>query len=120
MDKLSYLMYNIIKVKYGMLSDTPVNRRLLHDYLNRWYEKRRDNYSDIRRTDMIRSVPMAVEQFFVPNRYEIEAANVADSFEAREALFAISKPSPWDLFMKYILSDEMWYAYWRPAKAGQQ
>jgi hypothetical protein len=91
--KLGYLLTDVIKAKYIVLDDTKANRIILRDHLVQWYEHRVNKEKDIRRKDIIRNVPMAIEMFFIPNPAEILASQFQNSSSARRSYFQASNPN---------------------------
>jgi hypothetical protein len=104
---LAYHLYNILKCKYGMLENTKVNRMILHDHLISWFDRRTTNEKDIRRQDMIRHMPEAIELFFIPNEYEISANRIGCSEQAIYRYFEMSNPS-FKHKLVYYLDPNLW------------
>lgn len=117
--KITKLMYICLKTKFGTRNKrTDAMDQILHDFLQRKYEKRAEEFRDIRRLDFMNSSPIAIELFYIPNDIELKAIAVRDSFEAVERRFWATRPSNWERFLKAVLPNDLWYARQRPAQAG--
>lgn len=92
-DKLAYLLADIIRAKYISLDDTKANRIVVQDHLTQWYERRAEKHKDIRRRDMIKYVPLAVELFFIPSDSAVLAAQIRDCTAADDRYFRVGNHS---------------------------
>lgn len=114
------LYYSTLKAKYAQPKDTPAQRQIMHDYIYRKWETRQKEFKDARDRDITECLPIAINLMFIPNNTEIEASKMLSSFDAMDRRFWGSNPSGFDRFVKGVLPDNIWYLYWKPAKAGNQ
>lgn len=114
------MLYDVLKAKYVVMEDTRESRRILRDHLVSWFDKRRHNDKDIRRQDMIRYIPDAVELFFVPNPYEIEAQRITDSQDAIRRHFEMSNPTRFQRCVYHVDSITWRRWYHTPRGSGSQ
>lgn len=116
---LKNMLYDVIKAKYIELPDSRESRILLRDHLVQWYDKRKHKEKDIRRQDIIRFVPEAVELFFVPNPYEIAAVSIADSEEAIKRQFEAGNPGNFERLV-YSIDTLTWKRWYYTPRGGSR
>lgn len=109
-----------LKAKFCEMSDDKASRTIMWNYIYRKWEKRQEEFRDIRNRDLRVNLPLAIELYYIPTDEEIEAVKVRNSFETMERKFMASNPGEWERFWKAVLPDRVWYSYWKPAKAAYQ
>jgi hypothetical protein len=117
---LKYYLSDIIKAKYITLPDDATHRTILRNHLVQWYDRRTAQDGDLRRQDLIRAVPDAVELFYIPDVFQAEANVLADSEEATYRHYLASNPSVWQSFVYKIDSVTWKNWYYRRGGGGRQ
>jgi len=117
--KLSFALYHKVKAQFGWKKDTEANRQILSNYITQWFNKRTDDYEDLRDVDFMIIRDFVLEMCFIPNDYEIQAQRMKYSDAAIKRYYNAGNPTNIETCV-YKLSPLLWAHWYKTAYAARQ